>query len=129
LGKELEANYKVSYLEASQRETKRLLKKPEQHLFCVEQAKLLRFFPARSGSFEDKFFNLNIRKVEHYWELKVWDKILGHINIRIMFTAFSKPKAIFILCIYAKKTQITPLRIKVKCRHRIRKLIEQGYKQ
>ncbi len=126
---EIEANYEVSYLEAARQEARKILQGPEQYLFCVEQAKLLRFFPEKTGRWEGGFFNLDIRKIEDYWELRVWDKVLEHKNIRIMFAPFSRPKAIVVLCVYQKQTQRTPPHVKVRCRSRIRQLVKQGYRR
>ena len=72
------ANYAVKYHNAARTEAKRLLVKPEQYLFCVEQAKLLRFFPITSGGQAGRFFSLDVKRIEDYWELRVWDKILEH---------------------------------------------------
>lgn len=128
MSKELTPNYEVSYLDAARREAQKILEKPQQYLFCVEQAKLLRFFPERTGQRHGLFFSLDIKKVEDYWELRVWDKVLEHKNIRIMFLPFSQPKEIVVLCVYQKQTRETPLPVRVRCRNRIRKLVAQGYR-
>ena len=127
--RELKQNYEVKYHPTARQEAKRFLKTAEQYLFCVGQAKLLRFFPARSGAFEGKFFNLDIRRVEDYWELRVWDKVLEHVNVRILFAAFRQPKELWVLSAYAKKQQKTPLAVKKRCRKRIRVLERQGYRR
>ena len=126
---ELTANYEVSYLDAASREARKILDNDEQYLFCVEQARLLGFFPLRTGRWQGRFFNLDIKKVEDYWELRVWDKVLEHKNIRIMFAPFSRPKAVIVLCVYQKQTEQTPLNVKVRCRNRIRQLVKQEYGQ
>ena len=128
MGEELAANYEVKYLNCARREMAKLFKKREQVQFCITQAKLLRFFPARSGSFDGRFFNLDIKKIESCWELRVWDKILEHKNIRIMLAVFSQPREIVVLSVYAKKSQQTPKVVKIRCRKRLRMLRRQGYK-
>jgi phage-related protein len=125
---ELRPNYEVRYLDAARREARKILDNDEQYLFCVEQARLLRFFPSRTGRSQERFFNLDIKKVEDYWELRVWDKVLEHKNIRIMFAPFSRPRAVLVLCVYQKQTEQTPLTVKVRCRNRVRQLVKQGYK-
>ena len=128
VSQELTANYEVEYLEEARREAKKLLKNDKQYLFCVQQAKLLRYFPERTGKVQGGFFCLDIRRIDEYWELRIWDKVLGHLNVRIMFAVFSQPRKIVALSVYAKKTQATPLTVKGRCRHRIRKLCQQGYR-
>ena len=123
------ANHAVKYHNAARSEAKRLLVKPEQYLFCVEQAKLLRFFPTTSGGEAGRFFSLDVKRVEDYWELRVWDKILEHRNVRIMFAVFSKPREIWVLSVYAKKEQKTPFVVKARCRKRLRMLERQGYRR
>ncbi len=124
---ELVENYKVMYAESAAAEAREILKKPAQYLFCVHQARLLRFFPVGKGKVGGKFFNLDIKKIEHYWELRIWDKILENVSVRIMFAVFSKPKEIWILCVYPKKSRATPLAIRMRCKYRIKRLLQEGY--
>lgn len=81
MGKELTANYEVEYVEEARREGRKMFETAEQYLFCVQQAKLLRFFPQSAGSFQGRFFSLDIKRIENYWELRIWDKVLGHTNV------------------------------------------------
>jgi len=104
------------------------LTRPDQYEFCVRQAKLLRFFPTKAGTHEGRFFNLDIKKIESFWELRIWDKVLQHRNVRVMFAVFSRSREIWILGVYNKQTQKTPPYVKIRCRKRLRTLLRQGHK-
>ncbi len=126
---QLTPGYAVKYHVAARREAKGFLR-TKQYLFCVEQAKLLRYFPERIGGSQGKFFSLDIKKIkqEEYWEMRIWDKVLEHINVRLMFAVFSQPREIWILSVYPKQKRETPTHVKNRCRKRLRMLRREGYR-